>query len=375
MDELQSIPDLLHDASLQGLQWQSQDRTLRVFFDCMRSAVDDSDAADTPVELRLVNVTQFAFYYSPASDSVRPSEIDFEARFASPDLAPWDGRSSEAYLSLNSQFAEIEWETAAHRLWIYRAEEEASSLLQVAISLAPVNYGDDAIKESIFVTCDAIEPLSGGKPLSLEKWNAQFEAWWEGWSEHWEEKSEGDFDDESEDDEDEDDNQFSYEDSSEEEPSVLDPLDYVPPDKPAFQLAETDAPAELLKPIEDYHTGMVVRDWRLVRDACPRLDDEDELSEEELAESYLDDGRGSWSYIRRVDSWWQEGRRACVVVRGMEHSMPDEDEPPENRETVITYGLRQFEGRWIIWSSTQGWPDFGSAPEIYEEPEWKKEWE
>lgn len=339
----------------------------------MRSAVDDADTADTPVELRLVNVTEFAFYYSPANDSVRPSEIDFGARFASPDSAPWDGRSSEVYLSLNSQYTEVDWETAAHRLWIYRAEEEVSGPLRVAISFAPMNYGDDSIKESIFVTCDAIEPLSGGKPLSLEKWNAQFDAWWDDWTEHWEEKSEGDFDGEEEDDEAETD--YDYEESGPVEPSVLDPLDYVPPDKPAFQIGETDVPAELLKPIEDYHVGMVVRDWRRVRDACPRLDDEEDLSPEELAESYLDDGRGSWTYIRQIDSWWQEGRRACVVVRGMEHTMPDEDEPSENRETVITYGLRQSGRRWIIWSSIQGWPDYGSAPEMYEEPEWKKEWD
>ncbi|PQO38287.1 hypothetical protein [Blastopirellula marina] len=375
MDELQGIPDLLHDASLQGLQWQSHDRTLRVFFDCLRRAVDDSDSADTPVELRLTNVSQFAFFYSPASDAVRPSEIDFQARFASPDLAPWDGRSSEAFLYVNSQLAEIEWETAAHRLWIFQADDNPASKLRVAISLSPVSYGEDSIKESLFVLCDAIEPMSGGHPLSLEKWNEQYRAWWEGWSEHWEERSDDEEDDDDLDEDDDEQRSYEYEIAIPAETSDLDPLDYSPPQKPAFQITATDAPVELLKPIEDYHTGMLERDWRKVRSASPRLDDSEELTEEELEESYLDDGRGSWSYIRQVDSWWREGRRACVVVRGMEHTMPDEEDPAENRETVITYGLREFEGRWIIWSSTQGWPDFGSAPELYEEPGWKKEWD
>ncbi len=373
MDELQGIPDLLHDASLEGLQWQTQDRMLRLFFSCLRRMVDDSDSADLPVELRFVGVSQFAFYYAPANDSVRPTEIDFQSRFASTDLSPWDGRSSEAFLYLNSRLAEIEWETASHRLWVYRADDNASAQLHVAIALSPMNYGDDSVKESLFIVCDAIEPFSGGRPLSLEQWNEQYRAWWDGWSEHWEEKADDDFDGDGEED---DEDAYEYEIAIPAETSDLNPLDYNPPQKSPFQIGDTDAPVELLKPIEDFHSGMLQHDWRKVREASPRLDDEeDNLTEEELEESYLDDGRGSWSYIRQVDSWWREGRRACVVVRGMEHTMPDEEDPAENRETVITYGLRELEGRWIIWSSTQGWPDFGSAPELYEEPEWKKEWD
>lgn len=374
MDEFQGIPDLLHEASLEGLQWKATDRTLRIFFDCLRSSVDDSEEIDSAVELRFLNVSQFAFYYSPGDDSVRPSEIDFEAHFAKADPANWDGQSSKAFLYLNSRTAQYEWETASYRRWIYQVEGDIDSPLHVAINLSFANYDEESLEENIFITCDAIQPISGGKPLTLEKWNQQYRAWWEGYSHYWDNRAEESDEDDDDEEEDSESSEFYYE-QIPAESAELDPLNYEPPDKPPFQIGPTDAPAELLRPIEDYHTGMLQHDWHKVRTASPQLDDREDITEEEIEESCLDENLGSWYYIRQIDSWWEEGRRACVVARGIEHSMPDAEDPAENRETVITYGLRELDGRWVIWSMKYGWPEFGSAEEACEEPEWKKEWE
>ena len=375
MDDLPSIPDLLHDATFQGLQWQAHERSLRVFFESLRRPVDEVDAADSPIELRFVNVTQLAFFSAPANDTVRPSEVDFQSQLENNEETAWEECFAEAVLHLDSRVAQLEWDLACHRKWIYRSDETPEKQMCAIITLLPLNYADGSLKESVFVVCDSIQPMSEGKPLSLDTWRSQYQAWWENWRETVDEDP-----DIPSDDDEEDEAWKSGSDAVEEDivlggSSEFDDANYAPPRKAAFLVAPNDVPPEILSPIEAFHVGLLEGDWRKVRGAAPRLDEPEGLSEEELAEAYLNDGLGSWSYIRQVDSWWREGERACVVVRGMEHTMPEDDDPAEDCETVIAYGLRHFEGRWIIWSSSQGWPEFGSAPELYEEPEWKKEWD
>ena len=53
-------------------------------------------------------------------------------------------------------------------------------------------------------------------------------------------------------------------------------------------------------------------------------------------------------YARSVDSFWIEGERACVVVRGIQHWMPLEGEPARDDESVWAFGLRRVGDRWRI---------------------------
>jgi hypothetical protein len=88
------------------------------------------------------------------------------------------------------------------------------------------------------------------------------------------------------------------------------------------------------------------------------------------------DDFGRWGFARALDDWWIEGRRACAVVRGIEHEMPQEGDPAENRESVWTFALRWRECRWIIDSYVQGWPRFGSAKKLPSRRKpWLKRWQ
>jgi len=93
----------------------------------------------------------------------------------------------------------------------------------------------------------------------------------------------------------------------------------------------------------------------------PDLDQSAEDRAAELKHQFLTDEFGRWVYLRSVDKWWIEGQRACVVVRGIEHTMPDEEDPASNDETVLSYRLLRCGERWIISTWSQGWPGFGSA--------------
>jgi hypothetical protein len=84
---------------------------------------------------------------------------------------------------------------------------------------------------------------------------------------------------------------------------------------------------------------------------------------------------GRWGYARSVERWWVEGRRACVVVRGVEHAMAADDDPATNQETVWTIALRNRRGEWCIDTYSQGWPAFGSAEKLDEKHKtWLKRW-
>jgi hypothetical protein len=151
-------------------------------------------------------------------------------------------------------------------------------------------------------------------------------------------------------------------------------LTYRQPLEPAFQVAAPDTPLELLKPIADFHAGLHGRDWARMASSYPYLDRTTEERAHQLRDQYLSHDFGRWVYVRRVDSWWCEGDRACVVVRGVEHTMPEGDKPARNEETVVTYGLRRFEDRWIIATWSQGWPRYGSVPKLPGGQSWRDIW-
>ena len=151
-------------------------------------------------------------------------------------------------------------------------------------------------------------------------------------------------------------------------------LSYRPPPAPPFLVSHPTAPADLLQAIEDYHTGFHDRDWVKVAGAYPYFDQSQENRAAALQRQFLGWNYGRWVYVRRVDGWWCEGSRACVVVRGIEHDTGDKRAPARNEETVISYGLRRFGSRWVIATWSQGWPRFGSAERLAERQPWRDGW-
>jgi hypothetical protein len=90
---------------------------------------------------------------------------------------------------------------------------------------------------------------------------------------------------------------------------------------------------------------------------------------------WSEQGFGRWGYARAIDDWWIEGTRACVIVRGVEHCMPDDGDPAENQETVWTFALRKQGDDWTIGTLSQGWPRFGSAKALSDSDKpWLKRW-
>src|SRR5579872_1953708 len=350
---IQDIPPLLHDARLCDCRWDRHLKALHLSFLCLRRNVDGTPVEDGTVDLKLCGVERIVAYYSPANVTVKPSEFKLGSVIAVADLEDWPHPAVEVHLAINSLQADFELATACVRETLVGDPKDhlTESPLRIHVSFEPHNYGPEGTTTGISIDCDSLEPFANGLPLDIETWERQFEAWWKGWRHHWSEKGQDE--------------------GGEREPAWEDTfipagqsdppdLSYRPPSAAPFLLPPTTVPAELLKPIEDYHTGHHEQNWLKVAAAYPFFDQGPDDRAAQLGDQFLGHNHGRWVYVRHIDGWWCEGRRACVVVRGIEHVKGDEESPARNEETVITYGLRKFRQTWIIATWSQGWPRFGS---------------
>jgi hypothetical protein len=366
---LQDIPPLLHDARLIDCRWDRHLKALHLCFQCLRRNVDGTPIEDRTVDLKLGGVERITALYSPANVLVKPSEFKPDSRIAFTDLEDWPYGSVEAHLAINSLQAEFEVATSCVREVLVGELEDncGEAFLRVHVSFEAHNYGPHAATRSLFINCDSLEPYTNGVPLDIETWQSQFEAWWKGWREHWSAKGQDE--------------------SGEPEPVLEDTfipagqsntpmpdLKYRPPSVPVVLLPATTVPTELLKPIDDYHTGFHERDWLKVAAAYPYFDQGADERAARLRDQFLGYDYGRWLYVRHIDGWWCEGNRACVVVRGIEHVKGDDESSARNEETVITYGLRRFRQTWVIATWSQGWPRFGSAEKLHEPQTWRADW-
>lgn len=364
---LKDIPPLLHDARLSDCRWDGQLKTLDLCFRCLRRNVDGTPIEAGTVDLKLGGVERVVAYYSPAGVTVKPSEFEPGSRIALADLDDWPHGAVEAHLAINSPQADFGATTACLRESLLGDLEDypGESPLRVHVSFEPHNYGPQATATALYIDCDSLEPFTNGVPLGIETWVRQFEAWWKGWREHWSAKGQDE--------------------PGEKQPALEDTfipagqpdppdLSYQPPVEPPFLVPATTATAELLKPIEDYHTGFHERDWLKVAAAYPHFDQGTEERAARLRDQFLGWNYGRWVYVRRIDGWWCEDNRACVVIRGIEHVMGDDESPARNEETVVAYGLRKFRHTWVISTWSQGWPRFGSAAKLQEPQTWRDGW-
>ncbi len=362
-DRIQVIPPLLHDARLTDWHWDSQLRSMRWYFSCLRRNEDGSPIADTTVELRMEGVEQVVAYYAPARCDVKPSEFVVWNRLAVDNLGGWPGHPTEARIAINSRQADFDMATSCIQEVL--GDGSGPSGLRIHLFFVPHSYSPDAAVLGLLVACDSIQPFTTGVPLDVDAWTRLFEAWWAGWREHWAAASPGRACDE----------EPTLEDAFiPAGPSPPPDLSYWQPHEPPFQLTAADAPDELLWAIETFQAGHHGRDWQRMASAYPNFDRTSEERAAQLKDQYLSHDFGRWLYVRCVDSWWCEGVRACVVVRGIEHTMPEDNVSAGNEETVVTYGLRRSGDRWIIATWSQGWPRFGSAPKLPGGQSWRDIW-
>lgn len=339
--------------------------TLTARFDCLRRNTDGSEMADRTVEFRLGNVTTLAVGYDSAFLETRPSQFDPPRRITGDELADWPFRPQEAALSINSTVIEDALDSA--RLDWLAGDEPTLRDARCTLCLTFDQWGDfgkPMLPVQLLAGGDDLAITSGGLPLDLSEWAKEFEAWWTGWQEHWAARGEGGDDETGEYD--------TAIPAGEPEPPDL---SYRPPAEPVFALEPTDAPPEVIRPVRDWFESQHERDWVRLARVYPCTQRSVKERAKELEEWNTGHNFGRWGYPRRIDQWWQEGRRACLVVRGIEHEMPLEGDPAENRETVWTFALRHRGGEWIIDTHEQGWPGFGSAPNLpVRQKPWLKQW-
>ncbi len=359
----EDIPDLLHDAQFLTARWKPKLAQVSLLFDCLRRNTDGSQIADRTVEIRLNRVHRIAAYYDPANIEVRPSRFRLDRPFSSASLQDWSYPPSEACLSINSQESLFAMTTSWRIDWLegtYAKQAGDPRTFSIHLYLDQYDHGEYACERCLYFECEAVDAFSSGVALDLDEWGGQFDAWWDFWEAHVGEirAPRGEGGPAAED-------RFI--------PAGEDPppdLSYEPPDQPAFLVLQTDAPPELLGPIQGMIEGIMRRDWARLAQAWPDYDKSAEDRARELEELYLGPEFGRWTYVRQVDAWWEEGSQACVTVRGIEHTAPDHEDPAANQETVISFALRKSDHGWRILTFAQGWPEDGSA----DQPSGPKPW-
>lgn len=376
---LKRIERLLHDATVADVTW---DRALSLFtlrFNCLRRNPDGSDMDDRAVEFRLTGVRVIAVGYDSASLEMRPSRFEPHRRVTPGDLADWPFRPQEASLRIDSAAVVEDALDSARLDWLAGNGPDLRAAPRTFCLTFDqwTDFGMPVIHVRLLVGGDKFTVVDGGGvPFDVEVWEQQFEAWWSGWQRHWASKPD-------EEDEDGDDNAEGEGGGASEyetaipagEPEPPDPS-YRPPPEPVFALEPTEAPPEVLRPVRDWFEGHHARDWARMARAYPHPEEPVEERAAKLEEWSCGHDFGRWGYARSVDDWWVDGRRACVIVRGVEHEMPSEGDPAGDREAVWTFALRHRVGGWVIDTYSQGWPGFGSAPKrrAAEKP-WLKEWQ
>ncbi|MBN2494534.1 MAG: hypothetical protein JXR96_08095 [Deltaproteobacteria bacterium] len=359
------IPHLLHDATLVSGEWDRDASRLTLVYECLRRALDGSEIEDRRVEIALDGVVAFGVAYDSSLPDIRPSELVVPDSWVVKQIDPWPFRAMEAPMSINSESDAETVELAARCDWLL-GDARAASGARYRICLE--YSGSPRIRLLISVAAGAISPSIGGEPFPLDLWAKQYNAWWQGWQEHWDRKEEDGEDEEGE---------PALEDAA--IPMGEDPppdLSYSPPREPAFELTETEAPVEVLAPLRDWFEGLLERDWARRAGAFPHIDIEPIEHARAIEQRMQGQDFGRWGYARAVDRWWVEGKRAHVRVRGIEHSMPEEDDPAENVESVWDFALRCRRGEWKIWGYSQGWPCYGSAEKkpARQKP-WLQQWQ
>jgi hypothetical protein len=268
------------------------------------------------------------------SSETRPSHFEPPGRITAEELADWPFRVQEAELWINSPLIQEALESA--RLDWSVGDEASIQECPCTFCLMFDQWGDfgtPMLHVRLMPGGDDFTVMSGGLPLDVDELAIPAG-----------------------------------------KPQTPD-FDYRPPAEPIFDLEPTDVPPGLIGCIRQYFESHHHRDWDGMAGVNPNESMTSAERTRQLESRHLGDDFGRWGYARYVDNWWQEGSRACVVVRGIEHRMAFGNYATENRETVWTFSLRLRGGVWIIAGYSQGWPGFGSAQELPSERKlWRQNW-
>ena len=360
------LSELLHDAELSHLEWDRSLQRVALTFDCLRWEAGGSSLEDRPVTLLVEGVQAVAIGQEPSDKSVRPSRYQPSRQLSADDLVDWEAQPQEVDVSLNSAQSEESLLMAYRLQWLLGASDTLSALpIRLVLRFDSTRLVGVPPNDIILIVAgNGLSAFSAGAPLDLSTWAAQYAAWWKQWEKHhWDEVGESGGDGGS-----------KMDAAIPAAEAGAPDLTYRPPSEPPVDLQINELPEGLWPPIGDWFETHHSRDWTRRALASRNLD----LSLEAQAQreqKHFELEFGRWPYARQLDGWWIEGPLAEVTVRGVEHCMPDEEDPASNRESVWTFRLRHRESGWTIHSRGQGWPAYGSAPEKRDrEKPWLASW-
>lgn len=383
MSSLHDLPELLHDARLLHTSWDRDCGELRMTFQTLRRNPAGGRLDDNHVTLRFLDLDAF-FGIRRYLDlewnlwmvcEKQPSTPEVFAELNPMPPAP----PPEVFVSINSAADSFELSECPNFTRTFAPEQSRYDRQPVRFRMTTGTRST----QDVYIGCRDIEITSAGKPLSLEQWMAEHEAHWKQWRAYWaarDEEEDGDeldfeesgprFDDDELDDAfdehddaadeelvgegaadlDDDDRDFSVAiPSADEDASRFE--GYVPPARPPFVAGDTDIPDELREPLQAWFEALHRQDWATMARVAPGNDRSFEDQCDFFETAYTESWAGKWNYVTAIKKWQIVGRRAYVLMDGIDHYAPGVDEPGDpsaDLPSQFSAELWHWDGRWFI---------------------------
>lgn len=363
---IEDIVDWLQEGTLLHIDWWEEERQLALLIECERRT-QEGERLEEPLRLLFCGVNGISSFYNSWDLSSKPTIGSPSRRLSLKDIVNKDIEPTSPILSINEKRCTIDNLTALFQEELYGLSMKAwPTPCTHVLGLKWGEWDDEDCSCTLMVGFESLQVYEGKNPLTLDEWSQQNDAFMQGWKEYWDSSEE---------------NEGSDWDGNCVEATMIPAgenipdLSYQPPQHPAFLVEPSNVPEKLLRPIQIYTESILARDWSRIAQISHSFGEPTDEETAFIKSLYEDIDFGRWNYIRKIEDWWINKNQACVIARGVEHTMPDEEFPAENLETVITYVLRHFENKWFIWETSQGWVLYGSAPEDDGEQIWKNDWE
>jgi hypothetical protein len=298
------LTELLHDAVLHRGHYDRSGGAITLTFGCLRRGFDGS-RLDDRVDVCLSGIRAIAVSYDPMRPEERPSTLRVPEGVVIDSLVPWPLPVGAIDASIDTESACDDVELAGRTDWLLG---DLGGLVDGRYRMVlHADAGTPRIGRWITIGFDEAVSRTGDRPLPWREWADQYDAWWRGWAQHHGAERDENASPAPED-------RFIPAGGG-----TLPTRTYQLPE-PVIDLDAHDAPADLVAPVlawfERQHT--------------------------------LDDESAEFVYPRSIASWWHEGRRASIVVIGVEHFAPDAEDPAESIITKWSFALHRRATAWTI---------------------------